>query len=257
MSAFYKLQPMRLLFYIAACALCTPLSAQTNSIQYNNKTLNQLALNLYADPAYTPNKYAQLTAAMRKAKQQTAAFFGEQRAPDPDVIFCKKQDCARYFSGNAMRGKALKPGSAGSGGQYIAQQPTIVIVTQGRYAALQLTHELNHVEVHARSGNKSLPSWFLEGLATYVSGQPNCTQGTKRTPTTSDNTHHLAEMEKTKTPWVAYTNDPTKSHASYCQAASEVEQWIKRNGKPALIKLLDRIKAGESFAVSYGPMLTQ
>jgi hypothetical protein len=248
---------MRLLFYIVACALCTPLSAQTNSIQYNNKTLNQLALNLYADAAYPPNKYAQLTAAMRKAKQQTAAFFGEQRAPDPDVIFCKKQDCARYFAGDSMRGKALKPGSAGTGGHYIAQRPTLVIVLQGRYAALELAHEMNHIEVHARSGDKSLPSWFLEGLATYVSSQPNCTQSTKHTPTTSDSTHHLAEMEKTKTPWVAYTNDPTKSHASYCQAAREVEQWIKRNGKPALIKLLDRIKAGETFAASYGPMLTQ
>jgi hypothetical protein len=248
-----------LLALLATTLLCMAATghAQPQPIRYNNQTLNQLAPNLYADSTYTPNKYAQLTAAMRKAKQQTATFFGEQRAPDPDVIFCKKQDCARYFAGDSMRGKALKPGSAGTGGHYIAPRPTLVIVMQGRYAALELAHEMNHIEVHARSGDKSLPSWFLEGLATYVSSQPNCTQGTKRASTTSDSTHHLAEMEKTKTPWVAYTNDPTKSHASYCQAASEVEQWIKRNGKPALIKLLDRVKAGEAFASSYGPMLTQ
>jgi hypothetical protein len=245
---------LRFIVMFILSLLIVPAAKAQQTITYNNKSLRPIANNINADPSYPASKHAQLKSAMQNAKQQVAEFFGEQRATDPDVIFCKKQDCAAYFSGTAMRGKALKLGQTGLGAQYKAKRPTIVVVKQGRYGAAQLTHELGHIEVNARTANKPMPAWFHEGLATLMSGQPQCKQNDHLD---KNGTHHLQVMQAIKMDWVTYTNDPAKSHASYCQAAHEVSQWISGHGKPALIKLLDQVKSGKRFDELYGAMMVK
>ncbi len=233
----------------------TALFAQTSrqSIPFGDQSLRPIGATLYADPAYDPRKYAELSTSMRKAKQSVTNFFGEQRAPDPDVIFCKRQACASYFSGSSQRGKALRPGQTGSGGAYKAQRPTIVIVKQGPYAQAQLAHEMNHIEVNARTAGKVMPSWFVEGLATLMAGQPDCSHNER---IAKDGTNHLRVMQTTNASWATYTDDPSRSRTSYCQASYEVSLWITRHGKPALISLLDQVRMGKHFDDLYGPMLS-
>jgi hypothetical protein len=113
---------------------------------------------------------------------------------------------------------------------------------------------MNHVEVNARTaGGKPMPSWFVEGLATLMAGQPDCSHNER---VTKDGTNHLRVMQETHAIWAAYTDDPSRSRASYCQASYEVSLWITRHGKPALITLLDQVKMGKQFDALYGPMLS-
>jgi hypothetical protein len=245
---------MRHIIYWFGLWLSAAASAQTYPIHYNNKALQQLSPMLYADAAYPPEKHAQLISAMGHAKRRVADFFGEQLAADPDVIFCKKQDCAAYFAGTGMRGKALRQGQTASGGRYKTSRPTIVIVKQGRYGEQQLAHELNHIEVNARTGSKPMPAWFVEGLATYMAKQPECTPNDH---VDAQGVDHLQQMSTQHIDWLSYTNDPLRSHVSYCQAAHEVSLWIKQRGKPALIKLLSAVKMGKKFEDEYGARLSQ
>lgn len=88
---------------------------------------------------------------------------------------CQSNACIDYFAGSRWRNTTLPPGAYA--GQYVAPRMSVVLVsptwTQNPYV---LAHEFSHVEVATRiSVQQHVPAWFDEGLATYLAGEPICT----------------------------------------------------------------------------------
>ncbi len=119
--------------------------------------------------------------------------------------------------------------------------------TQNPYV---LAHEFSHVEVSKRINGAHVPAWFDEGLATYVGGEPICTN------VIGKGIDDLRKLDQ-ETDWVAYTGPEDVFFKTYCQARAEVAAWIGRRGNAGVVQLLDAVRQGQSFWSVYGAMVTQ
>lgn len=92
-----------------------------------------------------------------------------------------------------------------------------------------------------------VPAWFNEGLATYVGGEPVCTNATGK---------GIADLRTLdlESDWVAYTGPEDVFFKTYCQARAEVSAWIGKRGTVAVGQLLDAVRQGQSFTSQYGAM---
>lgn len=121
---------------------------------------------------------------------------------------------------------------------------------EGPGAKEVLVHELTHIEmIHRLAGGKT-PDWFEEGLAFSLANQrTECIN----VPQAIDDLRRLDHG------WMEFTdsNSPKKMRPAYCQAGAELDAWLHRYGQPGLLALIGSVKQGVSFAVAYGPMLTQ
>lgn len=127
-----------------------------------------------------------------------------------------------------------------------------VVLTSATYNrnAYVLAHEFSHVEVNARLNGARVPAWFDEGLATYVGGEPVCTNVTgKGIPS-------LLTLDLVSD-WTAYTNNSATFEKTYCQARAEVAAWVAKKGNPAIGQLLQAVSQGQTFTSQYGAMQTQ
>ncbi len=217
------------------------------AIDYTDMSPMKIGDAIYADPAYGRFEHAGLISMVGRAKRRLVEFYGEQRSADPDVVFCKTQACSIHFSGPDIRSRALGTGSIGPGGSYRAPRPTVVIVREGPIAENVLVHEFSHIEHHARFGTGRAPTWFHEGVAVYMSGEPDCAG------VTANGIDDLSRLSGGNA-WGQYTNDRSRLRPTYCQASAEIRAWLQRNGKPALLKLMDDVKSGKPFAGIYGPL---
>lgn len=98
-----------------------------------------------------------------------------------------------------------------------------------------LAHEFSHVEVATRIGGKHVPAWFDEGLATYIAGEPICTN------VTGKGIDDLRKLDL-ETDWVAYTGPEDVFFKTYCQARAEVAAWIGKRGNTGVVQLLDAVR---------------
>jgi len=224
------------------------LSGCAGPIVYSDDSPVKIGETLYADPAIVRFEHSGLVAMMANAKRRIVGFYGEQRSSDPDVIFCRTSDCSVYFSGTEKRSRAISPGRTGPGGSYRARRPTVVIVSSGNNAENVLTHELSHIEHRARFGTGRAPSWFHEGVAVYVSGEPDCNG------VFAKGIDDLSKLSYGNS-WDVYTNDRSRIRQTYCQAAHEIRSWVLKSGKPALLNLMDDVKAGKPFDSAFGPLI--
>jgi hypothetical protein len=228
---------------VAALAL----SGCIGTIDYRDMAPMRIGDAVYVDPAYGRFEHAALISMVGRARRRLIEFYGEQRSADPDVIFCMTQACSTHFSGPDIRSRALGTGSIGPGGSYRAPRPTVVIVRHGTTAENVLVHEFSHIEHHARFGTGRAPTWFHEGVAVYMSGEPDCSGVTDKG---IDDLSRLSGANA----WGQYTNDRSRLRPTYCQASAEIRAWLQRSGKPALLKLMDEVKSGKPFADIYGPL---
>jgi hypothetical protein len=223
------------------------LAGCANPIDYASTALVKIGDTLYVDPVVSAYDHAELVRMTENARRRLAAFYGEQRSADPDVVFCRAEACATFYSGTAMRSRALRVGRTGPGGGFRPLRETIVIVQQGRAAENVIVHELSHIEHRVRFGNGRAPTWFHEGVAVYMSGEPDCTGVYGKGV---DDLSRLAAPQA----WDEYTNDRSRIRQTYCQASAEIGRWVGRHGKAALLKLMDDVRSGKPFAALYGPL---
>jgi hypothetical protein len=115
-----------------------------------------------------------------------------------------------------------------------------------------MLHEMVHVEIARRMGRTSrraLPTWFDEGVATFVGDNAPCAPGTKRA---IDDLRRLDQSYA----WEGFTDMTGKMAPAYCQARDEIAAWAARRGRPALVEVVDAVAAGRSFDDVYGPLVT-
>jgi hypothetical protein len=94
-----------------------------------------------------------------------------------------------------------------------------------------------------------LPAWFHEGLAAFVSHEPDCTHVLVR------GIDDLRRLDHARA-WLDYTNNRGALTPTYCQAEREVAEWVAHNGHERLMAMLDTVIDGATFYEIYGPLLT-
>lgn len=227
---------------------CTGTSSN-NPPSFNGTALVAACGNVFIDPTVAKNQYPAIVDAVSSAVQSDKTVYGSLVSIQPDVIVCSSAACGTYFAGASLRNVTLPPNTFA--GQYTVPRTT-VILTSATYNrnAYVLAHEFSHVEAAARLNGTHVPAWFDEGLATYVGGEPVCTNVTgKGIPS-------LLTLDL-ESDWTAYTNNSAVFSTTYCQARAEVAAWVAKKGNAAIGALLTAVAQGQTFTSQYGAMLTQ
>lgn len=209
----------------------------------------------YAEPGLTPPEMSELRSAYTAASEQLARAFGQATRSSPLTLFCRTAACKVAFG--------APPANAGAQDLGFARDvvPTrdgllahsIVVVTGPVPGSARiLTHELVHAEMKAWTPYDSLPTWFNEGMATFVADEPNCDLH----PPASE---PRVELLTTKQEWERHLGDHHDTLATYCQSRHRVAAWAARFAgdearAAALKRLLSSVANGSTFegALSLG-----
>ena len=230
-------------------ALACPGGSANSPPSFNGATLVAACGNVFIEPAVAKNLWPGIVTGIQTALEMDRKVYGTLQATQPDVLVCQSGTCADYFAGPRRRNVTLYPNTYA--GQYVAPRMTVVLTspnwTQNPYV---LAHEFSHVEVATRTGGKHVPAWFDEGLATYIAGEPICTN------VTGKGIDDLRKLDL-ETDWVAYTGPEDVFFKTYCQARAEMAAWIGKRGNAGVVQLLDAVRQGQSFTGQYGAMQTQ
>ena len=233
----------------AVKALACPGGTANTPPSFSGTALVAACGNVFIEPAVAKNLWPGIVNGIQVALEMDRKVYGTLQAAQPDVLVCQSGACADYFAGPRRRNVTLYPNTYA--GQYVAPRMTVVLTsptwTQNPYV---LAHEFSHVEVAKRTNGTHVPAWFDEGLATYVGGEPICTN------VTGKGIDDLRKLDL-ETDWVAYTGPEDVFFKTYCQARAEVAAWIGKRGNTGVVQLLDAVRQGQSFAGQYGAMLTQ
>ena len=225
----------------AATSSCAPPDGREPPIAFNGAPLVVLCHGLYADPATTAEEREALTGWYGESSRALTTVFGAAKREPLTAITCNTDACALHFSGPTRRSRALmKP------------RPTVVINGVGELTKGTMIHEMIHVEIARRMGRTEpggIPTWFDEGMATFVGDNISCPAGTARA---------VDDLRRLDAPyaWDHFTNITGKIRPAYCQARGEIAAWTKRRGVPALVDVIDAVAAGRPFDEVYGPLLT-
>ena len=233
----------------AVKALACPGGTANTPPSFNGATLVAACGNVYIEPAVAKNLWPGIVSGIQTALEMDRKVYGQLQSAQPDVLVCQSGTCADYFAGPRRRNVTLYPNTYA--GQYVAPRMTVVLTsptwTQNPYV---LAHEFSHVEVAKRTNGTHVPAWFDEGLATYVGGEPICTN------VTGKGIDDLRKLDQ-EAVWVAYTGPEDVFFKTYCQARAEVAAWIGKRGNAGVVQLLDAVRQGQSFTGQYGQLLTQ
>lgn len=236
-----------LLIGLASCGTNEAATRRNAQPSFDGTHADATGKDTFFDPAISDEARSRLGRAYVSARQRVADFFGERRAPEPLVVFCGSDECRVYFTGPAKRSWSLEPGGRAPGGKYVAgSRPTIIIVRTDAVAENVLAHELSHVELQFRIRPGHVPTWFNEGVATYVGREPECR---KDTPVA---TVDLQKLERNDD-WNARTNEPGALVPIYCRARQEVASWLDLRGQRAFLDLLTAVRLGHPFTEPYAP----
>lgn len=226
-----------------------PVGLVANPIpSYNGISMVAVCNNLFVDPTIAKEKYSLFIEYMVSSTNIVKDFYGSLISPQTDIIICSTNECKDYFADNRNNNIAVYPNSRS--GKFVSPRFTIILMSPEENNLHTMAHELSHVELATRTNSLPVIAWFNEGLATYISGQPNCTY---------DYGNAIDDLKKldSQINWNNYiSNNPTAQNV-YCQARKEVAAWVAKNGKQATIDLIAKLGQGQSFYSLYPTMMTQ
>jgi hypothetical protein len=246
------MQSIKSVILLAAALFCADAIATPPA--YDGKTPMVEIGPVWFDPAMSEEEQLRVAEMLVQAQAKIIAIYGERIAPSR-VVWCKTRECILFFAGTDGR-SFNSPGSGKrrADAQYVFFFPALVITVQlGRparnaFALGVLTHEMSHRELSARLRGESVPTWFNEGVASYIGGDQDqdCRPGIR-------GTDNLFELQTTRQ-WIDYTfKNRQKSRPTYCQARNEVNAWVAEHGGfAAVLELLAKRSKGKSFASLYG-----
>lgn len=239
---------------VVVVPVCSAPTSPDPVVLFDRTPMSNPCVKMYVEPGVPAAEELHLRQSMALGIEKVTAFYGGTlMGEQADAIFCKTPACRTYFLGT-MSGAFVGAGGKAIGATHIMARPTIAVSYSGHvnYGRGTVAHEMAHVEMNARiRGGMGVPTWFDEGQASINDEGNLCTQYT---------TNVVADL-RTLDGGLAWLNAVTVSGLVgtqiYCQANREVSAWIAKNGKPAFLEMLAKIKTGTPFYTAYGPMLTQ
>ncbi|WP_440087331.1 hypothetical protein [Streptosporangium sp. LJ11] len=183
---------------------------------------------LYVEPDLPAARQRQVAEAVDAAARRVEDFYGG-RESSPGVLACVTSACYRRIGGGGERGIAVL-------------SRTVMLSPRGIDPVIA-SHEMSHVELHARLGSRRVPQWFDEGLAVLVSGDPRyLAPETARDRCLVDSKEALPE---TLEDWLRAA---AADQRLYAKAACRVSRWAEANGgRQAVLELIGHVAGGGEF----------
>jgi hypothetical protein len=179
---------------------------------------------IYVEPGLTNEQVAEVRGFAEEAHRNVARLFDSEVRSSPFVLFCKTAACKIEFGASPESAKASDLGFARDvvktkSGPYA--HSIVVVSTPYAGATRLLTHELVHAEMKAWVPYDDLPTWFNEGMATFVANEPNCDQFP---PAEAPDVSRL----DSKAAWEKHLAEHHDTRAVYCQSRHQVAKWAAR-----------------------------
>ncbi len=198
--------------------------------------LSEVSPRVFTD---NPAKAPELRALIRKAKTNSARFFGPSDIV-PRHVICTTEPCAEIF---AMKALGLAIGYH------------FVLIAPDGINERTLTHERAHIDLHSHMGpldtiNPRFPHWFDEGLASHIASG-------NRFPKRDDaRDADWVRAARTLAEWNTLTRSrtPNRTYKAAARLVGEIEQKAGRHG---LQTLVSRVAGGADFTSLYEAIIGQ
>lgn len=117
-----------------------------------------------------------------------------------------------------------------------------------------LAHEMTHAELHARIYKGKLPqtlipTWFDEGVALQNDYREQYSEEMWYKKT--ENGTYIIALDEMDTPVEFYAGSVDDRRFRYMISRHEVKEWIEKNGVDSLMRLIEKVNAGEDFYELY------
>ncbi|GAA3117888.1 hypothetical protein [Streptosporangium carneum] len=194
--------------------------------------LESLGPRLYVEQGLPAERRRQVAEVVRAAERRVSDFYGGRRS-SPLVLACLTEECYRRIGGGGERGVAVL-------------NRAVMLSSRGVDPVIA-SHELSHVEFHDRlGGERGVPQWFDEGLAVLVSEDPRYLA-----PETAGDRCRAGSQEALPVTLEEWLRAASADQQVYARAACRVSTWADAHGgRSALLGLVERVAAGERFALS-------
>lgn len=188
--------------------------------------LERLRPGLYVEPGLPRHQRRRVIEVVERAGERVGDFYGGRRS-SPDVLVCLSEDCYRRIGGGRERG--------------IAVLNRAVMLSPRGVDPVIASHELSHVELHARLGDGEVPQWFDEGLAVLVSEDP-------RYLAPAGDRCLVASSGPLPVTLAGWLREASADPLLYARAACRVSRWAGANaGRQGVRTLVERLSAGQAF----------
>ncbi len=215
--------------------------------------MTPLCDDVYAEPGLPAAAASSLKTDYENARRNLATAFDQDLRSTPVVLFCQSPACKVAFGAPPAAARSSDMGFASATANTPTGEPVnrSLVVASGPFPRTVhvLTHELVHAEMKAWTPYDSLPTWFNEGMATYVAGEPSCDVGAAPAPSAPVvDVVPLASKEA----WQAHLREHHDTHEVYCASRQRVARWVEgfgdaRRRAAALKTLMAAVKSGTPF----------
>lgn len=137
---------------------------------------------------------------------------------------------------------------------HVGSNSFVVISSEGLGIDV-VAHELTHAEIYKRlyAGkllfSLPIPPWFDEGVALQNDYRDIYNENAWAEAT--DNGDNISDFSEISTPQKFYAGTSEERRYRYIISKHEVSEWIEKNGRNALIALIDNVSQGIDFSESY------
>jgi hypothetical protein len=220
------------------------------AIPIGERMMQPLGDGLYTEPGLTDREQLELKHASETAQRNLQELFGTLRGQPPITLFCHTAACKIALGAPPADAASTNLGFARNqvrtaGGP--VTHPTLIVSGPFEATPRVLTHERVHAEMKAYAPYDALPTWFNEGLATFIAHEPRCEDH----PLSSS--FDVKSLD-TKQKWQAHLRATGATLATYCQARNEVSVWVESFASTAemiaaLKKAMNAVAQGRPFVL--------
>ena len=198
--------------------------------------LREVAPGVYLETGTPREARARFLQALRTAQARVSIYYPERVAERTVVLACSTRACDRRLGGKGAKARAFGA--------------TFIHISPGGWNVDILSHELAHIELHARAGmsalmSGALPAWFDEGLAVIVSQDARYVNvdedGNVVCKVSGD-----GALPETRQDWGREAGQGLRP--IYAMAACRVLAWLDRHGGASAVHALgEALERGEAF----------
>ena len=177
-----------------------------------------------------------------QAKTRDTAFFGTMHCLDDiTIIVCDDPKISGII------------GEKGTLTHLFPQKKDYICISNENYNVDILAHELTHTELHSHfdtgKAQKSMPSWFDEGIATQNDYREQ--YSAENWAEQTENGKHATALADMDTPAEFYAGEAEERRFRYMCAKHEVAMWLEKHSVEELLAVADGLNSGKAFDELY------
>ena len=210
------------------------------SIRYK-PSFREIAPNVYINKGNSMSDEEALSI-YNQATDRVTEYFGELRCRDTTTLII----CDDETISNRIGYKETLT-------QIFPEKKDYICLDMDYFNVDVVAHEFTHAELHSHLSadtQRSLPTWFDEGLATQNDYRER--YSTENWIERTENGKKATPLEDMDEPSEFQCSDEQERQYHYLCAKHEVAEWIEAHSVQELMEMVDKVEAGEDFYTLYG-----